>query len=92
VSTRALKGELVTPNAPDEFVMTRAVATAQPCNELMSPASPDYEPDKLVGCAYSCPVLFDRVDQDVYLGFDTLTEYCEQGLRICSGKDLHWQP
>jgi len=39
-----------------------------------------------------CPVLFNGVDDAVCLGFDPLTAECEQGLRICSGKDLHWEP
>lgn len=89
---KSLKGEQVTGDAPDEFVMVRVVATKQPCSELEGVEPAAYDAKQLVGCAYSCPVLFDKIDQDVYLGFDTLVDQCDQGLRICSGKDLRWQP
>jgi hypothetical protein len=88
----SLKGDQVTPNAPSDFVMVRAIATSQPCDALTGVDLPEFDPARLLGCAYSCPVLFNSVDDAVYLGFDTLTADCEQGLRICSGKDLHWEP
>lgn len=89
-----LKGEAIA-DAPDGFVMMRAIATTQSCAELMPTASgvlPEFDKKKLVGCAYSCPLLFDRLQQEVYLGFDTLTGLCEQGLRTCSDSKLIWNP
>ena len=82
--------------APVHPAMLRVVATAQPCEQLTGPG-PDggqagFLPDQLVGCAYTCPVPFGQIDQDVYIGFDGLTSQCEQGVRICGGGDLHWQP
>lgn len=82
-------------DAPDEFVLVRVVGTTQRCDEVLPSGDgplPTFDPTKLVGCAYSCPVLFDKVEQDVYLGFETLTAACEQGVRICSDGELHWQP
>jgi len=75
--------------------MLRVIATAQPCSEVMptqSGALPPYDQTQLVGCAYSCVTNFNEVQQDVYLGFDTLTAMCEQGVRTCSDHELHWQP
>ncbi len=88
-----LSGEGVTPDAPDEFVLVRVVGTMQSCAELEASADalPAFVPAQLLGCAYSCPVLLDRVEQDVYLGFDTLTGACEQGVRTCAAGDLRWQ-
>ncbi|MCU0695736.1 MAG: hypothetical protein MUC96_04295 [Myxococcaceae bacterium] len=83
-------------DAPDEFVIVRAVGTLQSCEALTAKPEdvelPGFDKAELLGCAYSCPVLLDRVDQDVYLGFETLTVQCEQGVRICSDGQLQWQP
>lgn len=82
-------------DAPDEFVLVRVVGTTQSCDALMPSGDaplPPFDASQLVGCAYSCPVLFDKVEQDVYLGFETLTELCEQGVRICAAGQLQWQP
>lgn len=82
-------------DAPDEFVLVRVVGTTQSCDALLPAGDaplPDFDQSLLVGCAYSCPVLFDKVEQDVYLGFETLTVACEQGVRICSDGQLQWQP
>lgn len=82
-------------DAPDEFVLVRVVGTTQACDTLLpagNAALPAFDQSRLVGCAYSCPVLFDKVEEDVYLGFETLTADCEQGVRTCSDGQLQWQP
>jgi hypothetical protein len=82
-------------DAPDEFVLVRVVGTAQGCDSLLPAGNeplPAFDKSQLVGCAYSCPVLFDKVEQDVYLGFETLVAECDQGVRICSDGQLQWQP
>jgi hypothetical protein len=92
---QSISGQEVIAQAPNEFVMLRVIATRQPCEEIMPNASgtlPDYDQTQLVGCAYSCVTNFNEVQQDVYLGFDTLTASCEQGVRTCSDHQLHWQP
>lgn len=93
---QSLSGQQVTAQAPSEFVMLRVIATKQPCDQIMPNASgtlPDYDKTQLVGCAYSCVTNFNEVDQDVYLGFDSIGGgMCEQGLRTCSDHELHWQP
>lgn len=83
-------------DAPDEFVIVRVVGSLQSCEALTpaadAPELPAFDKNELIGCAYSCPVLLDRVEQDVYLGFETLTGLCEQGVRTCSDGQLQWQP
>lgn len=86
----------VATDAPDEFVIVRAVGTLESCDTLLpAPGAvelPAFDKKLLTGCAYSCPVLLDRVDQELYLGFETLTGLCEQGVRTCSDGQLQWQP
>jgi hypothetical protein len=91
---RTLRDKAIVDNAPDEFVILRMVATAQPCSELAANGNtlPDFDPARLVGCAYSCPTLFDRAESAIYLGFETLTAQCEQGVRICASGKLDWMP
>lgn len=92
---RSLGSPETSADAPDEFVLVRVVGTTQGCDTLLPAGAdplPAFDKSKLVGCAYSCPVLFDKVEQDVYLGFETLTASCEQGVRICSDGQLQWQP
>lgn len=91
---RQVNGDEAIADAPDEFVLARVVGTTQTCDELRLRGDgtlPSFDSTKLLGCAYSCPVLFDRVDQDVYLGFDGFVGKCEQGVRICSADELTWQ-
>jgi hypothetical protein len=80
-----LHGVPITQGAPQGFVMLRIIATAQGCDEAL-------DSTRLVGGAYSCPVDFAAVEQDVYVGFDTLAGACEQGLRTISSQALTWQP
>jgi len=91
---RSLSGATVASKAPEEFIIVRITATLQTCDALA--ASPTtVEPlkeEELVGCAYSCPALLDAIEGDVYLGFDTLTEQCAQGVRVCASGDLRWRP
>lgn len=91
---RQLSGSTVASEAPDEFVIVRATATLQSCDELQASGSavPPMTAEALVGCAYSCPALLSAIDGDVYLGFDTLTEQCAQGVRVCASGDLRWTP
>ncbi len=82
-------------DAPDEFVLVRVVGTTQACDSVL-PAGRDglplFDKSMLVGCAYSCPVLLEKVEQDVYLGFETFDAFCEKGVSTCSDGELHWQP
>ncbi len=84
-----------TSDAPPQFVMARMMATAQPCSEIATKPDgtlPKFEASKLVGCAYSCPTLFDQIQQDVYLGFDTLENDCAHGVATCADNALKWAP
>lgn len=91
---RTLSGKNIVGVAPDEFVILRMVATRQPCSEVEGDGDtlPTLDPTRLVGCAYSCPTLFDRADDSIYLGFETLDAFCEPGVRICAGNTLTWAP
>lgn len=91
---RNLSGASVSTEAPDEFIIVRATATLQPCDELVPGGAtlPAMHEEELVGCAYSCPAELNAIEGDVYLGFDTLTEQCAQGVRVCASGDLHWRP
>jgi hypothetical protein len=93
---KAVRATGVLDDAPDEFVIVRAVGTLEPCTALTPKPEdvelPAFDKAQLLGCAYSCPVLLDRVEQEVYLGFETLTVQCEQGVRTCSDGQLQWQP
>ncbi|MBK7865274.1 MAG: hypothetical protein IPJ65_43075 [Archangiaceae bacterium] len=86
----ALKGQQVISDAPGQAVILRVLATGESCEAIAAASA--FDTKKLVGCAYSCPTLFDKADQDVYLGFETLTGSCEQGLRICADGTLTWKP
>jgi hypothetical protein len=91
---RQLAGSTVASEAPDEFIIVRATATLQSCDELQFSGGevPAMKEEELVGCAYSCPALLNAIDDEVYLGFDTLTEQCAQGVRVCASGNLHWRP
>lgn len=92
---RTEDGGLIIADAPDVPVLVRAVATTQPCSELTTPINGHYPPfdtdnsvpmdAKLIGCAFSCPVLLDQVDGDVELGFDSLEPRCEPAVQVCAG-------
>lgn len=93
---KALQGQrLVSDDAPNEPVILRVMATAQPCYQVEEPASgvlPEFDPKRLIGCSYSCPTEFDKVGQDVFLSFDTLENACDHGVRTCTSNMLTWAP
>lgn len=91
-SMRALNGRDAITDAPDEFVLVRVVGTTETCDEVMSRSAKEpLKTNQLLGCAYSCPVLLDRVEQSVYLGFDGFVGKCAQGVLICSAEQLTWR-
>src|SRR5262249_59177232 len=75
-------GETVSPNAPQQPVMIRAVATAQTCAELAGGAP--YDTAQLMGCALSCPVQLGDISGDVLLDLPTLSDQCEAGVDACA--------
>jgi hypothetical protein len=76
-----LDDELVTLDAPDRPVLIRALATTEgDCGDV-----PDtFDPDQLVGCAYSCPVQLDAIDGPIALSLDALSNTCEPEVRACA--------
>lgn len=59
-----LAGQMGIEDAPHDPVLVRAVATTQSCADLLAlgPSDP-FDRAQLVGCARSCPVSLDSVDQ-----------------------------
>ncbi len=91
-SMKSVRGHEAIGDAPDEFVLVRVVGTTQTCDEVRARSTSEpLETSKLLGCAYSCPVLLDRVEQAVYLGFDGFVGKCAQGVLICSAEQLSWK-
>ena len=89
---RAVRGQEAIGDAPDEFVLVRVVGTTETCEQVLSRSTKEpLVTSQLLGCAYSCPVLLDRVDQAVYLGFDGFVGKCAQGVLICSAEQLSWR-
>ena len=77
-----LDEQLVTLDAPDRPVLIRAVATKEgDCGGTI----PDtFDPEQLVGCAYSCPVQLDAIDGPIALSLDALSNACEPEVRACA--------
>lgn len=89
---REIRGTEAIPDAPDEYVLVRVVGTTETCDEIRSrETTVPFVQSKLLGCAYSCPVRLDDVEQSVYLGFDGFVGKCSQGVVICSATDLSWR-
>jgi len=76
-----LQMEAVTLDAPDHPVVIRSVGTTDSCATLAD----TFVADNLLGCAYSCPVQLDGVDDAIALSLDTLTRGCEREVRACAG-------
>lgn len=77
----ALRGNLLDITAPEGTVLVRLSAAAQGCNE-------PYQRDKLLGCAFSCPIVLDTVHGEVLLGLPTLSRMCEQAVWTCASPDF----
>lgn len=91
-SMRQVRGHEASADAPNDFVLVRVVGTTESCDAVMNrPTSDPLEPNQLLGCAYSCPVLLDRVETAVFLGFDGFVDNCSQGVLICSAEKLSWK-
>ena len=85
----ASRGKILA-DAPARPVMIRAVTTQQPCDEvaLVKPEDPtqyvDLDPDRALGCAYSCPVQLDEISGSLSVSLDVLTPFCEDTVRACA--------
>jgi hypothetical protein len=73
---------IITPDAPSQPVLIRAVASAQTCAQI---AIGGFDQTKLIGCAYSCPVQLDVVDGPIALSLDVLDNACERQVKSCAG-------
>jgi hypothetical protein len=80
-----LKDALVTDQALDEEVIIRLVGTTETCDELEARGSLAFDPTKLLGCSYSCPIVPTAVHGEVLLDLDALTQrLCEPAVRACA--------
>ncbi len=73
-------------DAPADPVVVRAVATTQPCAELVPPAGdyPRLDPELAIGCAYSCPVVLGDLHGTLSMALDTLDDHCSAEVRACA--------
>lgn len=78
----AIDGVALTGDAPDGPVLLRAVATAAACDDV--PALDPVPRATLVGCAYSCPVVLDQVEDPVLLDLDVFGDRCQQAVEVCA--------
>ena len=44
----------------------------------------DVDCTKLMGCAYSCPVVLGEADGDIVLDIETIDEQCESYVEVCA--------
>jgi hypothetical protein len=77
-----LSNTLVSRNAPEDYVLVRAVLTSESCDALAAGA--DFDAKRLVGCVYSCPVLLASVDGDPVLDLDATSLNCEDAVDGCA--------
>jgi hypothetical protein len=77
-----LTNTLVSRNAPEDYVLVRAVLTSQSCDDLTEGA--DFDTKRLAGCVYSCPVLLSSVDGDLLLDLDATSLACEDAVDACA--------
>lgn len=89
----AIRGEKLTASIPNSSVLVRLVATTETCAALSSGAARPYECAKLVGCASSCPVNLEGLDETVgvnldmgegYLGQRLYETICGAGVASCA--------
>jgi len=73
-------------SAPSSPIVVRAVATEQPCAELVPAGGsfPRLAPELAVGCAYSCPVVLDDFRGSLGMALDTLDDHCASQVAACT--------
>jgi hypothetical protein len=67
-------------DAPDGPLVVRAVASSERCDNLTE----TFKVEKLMACAYSCPVILDDLDGALRLGFATSDDYCAPQVKGCA--------
>jgi hypothetical protein len=84
--SNTLQGQTITRDAPGGLVVIRVTVTTQPCGELATgpgPATP-LDDQRVVGCAYSCPVVLDAIQGEVLLDLPVLGDQCAPTVRRCA--------
>jgi hypothetical protein len=88
-----LKDALVTSDAVDEEVIMRLVGTTERCEDLEQRADLSFDPARLLGCNYSCPIVPTAVRGEVLLDLDALTQsFCEPAVRACAAASFSPAP
>lgn len=85
---KGLAGTILTDNAPDQTVILRVAASAQPCDEILAAG---FTAADLVGCVFSCPLQLDLVSGDVLLDLPAFNDTCEPQVQACAGETLRGQ-
>jgi len=76
---RTLQGTVVSPSAPEDYVLVRAVVTTEACDQVGA----KFDPHRIAGCVYSCPTLLGA-DGAVLLDLDTTDNNCEGNVDVCA--------
>jgi hypothetical protein len=85
---KGLAGTVLTDDAPDQTVIVRVAATAQPCDEILASG---FDAAELVGCLFSCPLQLDLVSGDILLDLPAFNDSCEPQVDACAGQTLRGQ-
>jgi hypothetical protein len=85
---KGLAGTVLTEDAPDQTVILRVAAAAQPCDEILASG---FDTAELVGCVFSCPLQLDLVSGDVLLDLPAFNDSCEPQVDACAGQTFRGQ-
>jgi hypothetical protein len=82
-----LGGAPILDDAPDESVVIRAVAVAESCDEVAAGGS-TFARERLMGCSYSCPVVLDEVEGEIFLDLESGLQPCSPNVEVCATDQL----
>jgi hypothetical protein len=84
----SIDGRAITSDAPHEPVLVRVIASAEPCAAFAAEpvATHRFDPGRLVGCAYSCPVSLDAGSGELVLDLDFtfIERLCVVSVQACA--------
>jgi len=76
-------GEVFTRDAPDTESILRLVGTVETCDELEARGELDFDPEALLGCSYSCPIVPSAARGEILLDFEGIGP-CENDVITCA--------
>lgn len=78
-----LAGQVFTDDAPDTESILRLVGTVESCEEIEARGDLAFEPEALLGCSYSCPLVPSAARGEILLDFEGIGA-CENDVVTCS--------